>query len=263
MGNEKYEISLADSSNDYSKTIWKGGGINIIEEHIEPDTGMYRYYFNTYYTSGDYSSEVNWCINYFMLDLYNGIRVTMGQMPFKTNYSNSGRNYLKSHIEAYNIINEVDKIQIDFSDPKNEKSLKLLKLSFESKNMRDVFVLLSRVYKFDENTFVNMYRIYDTAKVLKKIMKEFGYSKDSMSDLEESLKIFDNHNNKAINNYMDTGIFSRHGNQLRSVSEKTKINDITLIEDTIELVRSMYLVHENSDVDFDELEKRYMLEKNK
>lgn len=261
MGNEKYEISLANSSNDYSGTIWDGGGINIIEEHIEPDTGMFRYFFNTYYTSEEYSPEVNMCINFFMLDLYNGIRIAMGQTPFKTYNNNSGRNYLQSHIEAYNIINEVDKIQINFLNRRNEKSLKLLKLSFESKNMRDVFVLLSRVYNFDENTFVNMYRIYDTAKVLKVMMKEFKYTKDSMDDLEKSLKLFDDHNNKAINNYMDTGIFSRHGNQLNSVGDKTEINDITLIKDTIELVKSMCLVHEKSNVDFDELEKRYMLEK--
>lgn len=231
---KEYKIDIAESGLTNINTYRGNFGINIFQYEDSFDTTRENYYFDSIYTDKKYDEITNKYINNFLLEVLNGVRICNGYHQCKP--FNSSPFSLEQQINAYNIISSIN---YNTSGTLESTGDKTLKIALESQTMRDIFVLLNRVTNLDENTFVNMYRIRDSAESLHKIIQYLKHNLNlgSSDDLFQAIKKLKKHDQHA-NNYMEVGIIARHGSTL-GISNKGAFEQEKLYQDTLNVVRKM------------------------
>lgn len=250
---EKYDIEILENSYSHRTSYCGNYGIYVLQEENYLDIDRENYYFTTDYTKEIYGDIINKYINRYLLEVLNGIKICLGERPLMVNKLNDFD--IEKQIEAYEIIN-CTKYNIKYNQIIESDGDKLLKIALTSQNIRDIFVLLNRVNKLDEHTFVNMYKIDDTAKSLIILTRDISYIDTSI--LSNQQKKLSKHNGIA-NNYLNSGLIARHGNKLCEPG-KSKLSKESLFQDTLKVVREMMNIFlNNPHLNFDDLVDKYLL----
>ncbi|WP_204189051.1 hypothetical protein [Mammaliicoccus sciuri] len=233
--------------NTYEITLFDGNGYNI-NGHVkylhlnvfenDHDINIKRYSFTSDLTNDeDYSDETNWCINYLLLEIYNGGRILCGHKPFMPHYMNNQLKSLDNHVKAYEAINK----HIFDSNSLNAKDTEftnVMRIIMESKNLRDLSILLNRVTLQDENSLINLYKIKDFIRTYKDLFSKYNQQyKDEIKRINAVYKSLDKYH-RLVNNYLTIGLAARHGLQTQSPTKKDyDINEIIKVSiEAIQLV---------------------------
>lgn len=239
-----YNIEIPHSSYDYKSSSWSGYGLNLIlHENAYNDFLETRIYtFETEFAKRIKDKEMEMIITQYFFDLYNGLRLIIGDKPFKQ-YPN------RIHELPMTKFLEVDTLLLNLEYPEIENNhlkflhYEYLNIAYKSKINMDSLVLLSRANKYDGNSLINYYRLYDIARRFKDEYKE---KEIDISEIDELLKSFRDYNNFS-NNYNSAGIIGRHGNKKGS-SKVTidKFNNFT--NDTKLLVKKIFEIQKFSKI---------------
>lgn len=250
---KKYDIEIVERSYIYRTSYCGNYGVYVMQEENYLDTDREVYYFTTDYTKEIYGDSINKYINRYLLEVLNGIKICLGEIPLEVDKLDNFD--IEKQIEAYEIIN-CTKYNIRYNQIIESDGDKLLKIALTSQNIRDIFVLLNRVNKLDEHTFVNMYKIDDTAKSLITITKDLPNI--DTSKLRSQRKRLSKHNAIA-NNYLNSGLIARHGNMLWEPGKST-LSKEALFKDTLKVVREiMNIFLNNPHLNFDVLVNKHLL----
>lgn len=205
---EKFEITLHSRNGNYNGESFKDINLNVYE-NIH-DINIKTFSFSSRITSPKYNADINWCINYLLLEIYNGVRILCGFIPFLPHEQNTQLKTLRNHMQAYEIINNSN---IDLGEPKiREKEFrKVMRVIINDKFLRDLCILIDRVYKRDENSLINYYKIQDFLKTYKDLFKKYhkNYKEENikLDSLYDEMKKY----NRLTNNYLTIGLVARHG----------------------------------------------------
>ncbi|OZT77514.1 hypothetical protein [Salinicoccus roseus] len=255
-----YELELLDSPYNMSNIIPDIAGISIIEEEIPLDSGRYKYYFRVTHDMDGYEDEYYRYINVLFLEMINGIHLVLSLPLLKIEYSVHTIYNVKLYNEAYNNMDLVkfeppDHAHNNFRISQNQETYQdILKLCKSSQYLRDIFILLSKVKKFPDTQFINGYKLYDFGTSFNKYLGQLSWSIDT-KDLQASIKHFKANHNKHINNYVSSGLLSRHGLSANSVKDTNYINnDYSIVEDSIDMVWKIIFILLNNSVNIDDME---------
>ena len=207
--------------NDFVIRLYNGNGYSNIEseyglhlnvDYAEYDNNIESYFFDTDYTDNcKYSKELNLSINYLFLEIYNGVRILFGRKPFEPMEKNSHLKTFQNHIEAYSIIDSIQfekKYHINKSD-----FISTLGLVLNNKSIRDLVILLNRIYKKDENVLVNYYKIIDFYNTYLNLLKKYHcLEKEDLTKLRKNKNDLEKYK-RITNNYLSIGLVARHGLQ--------------------------------------------------
>ncbi|MBN6092382.1 hypothetical protein JZG80_07315 [Staphylococcus saprophyticus] len=227
------EIEKLNGSYNYDS----GYGLNIFVQHDEiNDTDNKDIYFCSDYTIKQCSNEVNFCINYLLLELLNGIKISLGYRKFIPIYENAKMKNLKNHIKAYNIVSNMHVPIYEYSS--NNKTEILLKEVINSQILKDLLILLHRVSIDNENILINSYKIYDFAKTYENLYRKHNkHNSSEISNLSASIKDLDSYSHLS-NNYLSSGLVSRHGLTNHKPTNK-EINALNILESSRKVVNEL------------------------
>lgn len=245
---------------NYEITLHSGNGYNVIGYvkylHLnvfenQHDIEIKNYSFTTDLTNDDYySGEINWCINYLLLEIYNGGRILCKSKPYIPHHSNNELKSLDNHLKAYKAINNHNFDSGELNE-KDKEFTKVMKIIMKSKSLRDLSILLNRVNVQDQNSLINFYKIKDFVGTYKDLFLK--YNSQYQSELNDLKAVYSNLNkyHRQVNNYLTTGLTSRHGLKTQSPTKKNyKINEIIEVSiEAIQLVINISKRNPNFDID--------------
>lgn len=233
--NKNYEITLHSRNGNYNGETFKDIHLNVYE--YEHDIDIKSFSFSSSITNEKYSDEVNWCINYLLLEIYNGVRILCGFRPFIPHEYNTQLKTLSNHIEAYEIINS-SYINIVQPYVRDNEFRRVMRVIMYNKNLRDLCILLDRVHKFDENSLINFYKIKDFLKTYKNLFKQYNSNQnEEIKKLEEIYKKLDKYHQLA-NSYLTIGLVARHG-LLKQDPTKKVVDENEILEMSIEAIQQL------------------------
>lgn len=245
----KYEITLHNGNGYNTNGCVKYLQLNVFEN--EHDINIKNYSFTSDLTNDeDYSDEINWCINYLLLEVYNGGRILCGSKPYIPHYMNNQLKSLDNHIEAYKVINKHIFDQNSLNE-KDKKFTNVMRIIMKSKNLRDLSILLNRVYLQDENSLINFYKIKDFVRTYRDLFSKYNSQyKDEIKKISAAYNGL-NEYHRLVNNYLTTGLTARHGLQTQSPTKKDyDINEIIKVSiEAIQLVIDISKKHIYFDID--------------
>ncbi|MCE7786973.1 hypothetical protein LHJ68_13260 [Staphylococcus xylosus] len=258
--NKNYEITLHSRNGNDNGETFKDIHLNVYE-HIH-DIDIKSYSFSSSITNEKYSDEVNWCINYLLLEIYNGVRILCGFRPFIPHEHNTQLKTLNNHIEAYEIINS-SYINIVQPNIRDNEFRRVMRVVMCSKNLRDLCILLDRVLKFDENSLINFYKIKDFVKSYKDLFKTYnGEYKDEIEELSNVCNKLNKYH-RLVNSYLTIGLAARHGLE-NQVPTKNKFNQDEIEEMSIVAIQKVINISKReAKFNFDFLSRKDQLKKKK
>lgn len=230
--NQNYEIDLYTKNGIFKVESCYGLNLNVFENDHDIDIKTYN--FNSDYTDSSLCTDVNLCVNYLLLEIYNGTRLLVEEQPFIPHYQNTSIKTLGNHLKAYKIINEI-KVKPFDKKASDSDFKKIIYILMNDKNIRDMVILLNRVYNFDENSLINYYKILDFVKTYKDLMKKYNSdSKNYIGMLEQSYKKLCKFS-QSSNTYLSTGLAARHGLKTQ-LGKKFDIDNNELLDCCIQSV---------------------------
>lgn len=235
MIDDKYFIEIKNLNGSYN---YDGGyGLGFFIKYDERnDTDNKDVYFYSDYTKRQFSNEVNFCINYLLLELLNGIKISLGYRKFIPIYENTKMKNLENHIKAYNIVANMHVPIHKYRS--NDKTAMLLKEVINSQILKDLLILLHRVSIDNENILVNSYKIYDFAKTYKNLYQKHNkHNLRGIDNLSTYIKDLDNYSHLS-NNYLSSGLVSRHGLTNHKPTSKD-INALNILESSRNVVNEL------------------------
>lgn len=194
-------------------------GLHLNVDYADYDNNIESYFFDSDYTDDyKYSNELNWSINYLFLEIYNGVRILFGDKPFEPMEKNSHLKTFQNHIEAYSII---DNIQFKKKNQINDSNfISTLELVLNNKSIRDLVILLNRIYKKDENVLVNYYKIIDFYNTYLNLFEKYYYfEKEYLTELRNNKTNLEKYK-RITNNYLSIGLVARHGLQNHAATKQ-------------------------------------------
>lgn len=228
-----FEIRLHNGNGYFN--IESEYGLHLNVEYADYDNNIESYFFDTDYTDGcKYSNELNWSINYLFLEIYNGVRILFGHKPFEPMEKNSHLKTFQNHIEAYRII---DNIQFEKKIHSNNSNfISALELVLNNKSIRDLVILLNRIYIKDENVLVNYYKVIDFYNTYLNLFDKYCYfEKECLTKLRKNKTELEQYK-RITNNYLSIGLVARHGLQNHAPT-KQKIELDKLLSSCVESIR--------------------------
>lgn len=215
--NKNYKITLHSRNGNHDGESFNDINLNVFES--DHDINIKSYSFSSGITNEKYSDEINLCINYLLLEVYNGVRLVCGLKPFIPHEHNTQLKTLRNHIAAYEIINS-SYINLGVPRIRESKFRKVMREIMHNKNLRDLCILLDRVHKFDENSLINFYKIKDFLKTYKDLFKEYNSKcNEEIEKLDEIYKKINKYH-QLTNSYLTIGLVARHGLQTHDPTNK-------------------------------------------
>lgn len=256
--------------NDFVIRLYNGNGYSNIEseyglhlnvDYADYDNNIESYFFDTDYTDNyKYSNELNWSINYLFLEIYNGVRILFDHKPFEPMEKNSHLKTFQNHIEAYSIIDSIQfKKKNNFS---NTNFIYTLELVLNNKSIRDLVILLNRIYIKDENVLVNYYKIIDFYNTYLKLFEKYCFfKKEDLTKLRKNKDDLEEYK-RIANNYLSIGLIARHGLQNHAPT-KQEIELDKLLFICVKSIRIIIKLSFTPFCNFDNLLKFEQIVKNK